>query len=199
MPRAYEMSWVKTRKRWEKMYKGQRFVVSPRQLGVADSKEESATAANEWWRKKRAEIDAASLRTPKPLDELVGALYEPRLFTNPLALMTHAGSFPPYLQQALEQLLTIPLKERTSVDSPAYQGMLESLRRVTTADLLLPLLLDGKPLPGTVAESLPQPRLQEIEQGARQLRGETVIATERTVRAHAEHGNGFRQTKWRPI
>jgi integrase len=56
------------------MHKGKRFWVSCRQLGTADTKEASIHAANEWWRKKEAELEApATPRAPLPLEDLTEA------------------------------------------------------------------------------------------------------------------------------
>src|SRR6516164_7280312 len=54
------MSWEPSRRRWWKMFRGKRFVVSCRQLGVAhETKEASYQRANEWWLAKKIEIDGA--------------------------------------------------------------------------------------------------------------------------------------------
>lgn len=52
------MHWTK-QKRWQKRYSGKLYGVSPRQLGTPATKEASRAAANKWWEKKKAEIDAA--------------------------------------------------------------------------------------------------------------------------------------------
>jgi integrase len=52
------MGWVPSMKRWQKRYKGKLYTVSPRRLGVEPrTKSASRDVANEWWEKKRAEID----------------------------------------------------------------------------------------------------------------------------------------------
>ncbi len=56
MPASYEMSWIPKLRRWSKMYRGRRYVVSCRQLGTPETKEGSYKAANEWWRQKLADI-----------------------------------------------------------------------------------------------------------------------------------------------
>ena len=58
MPANPEMSWEPTRRRWCKMYRGRRYVVSCRQLGTHETKDASYQAANQWWSQKRIEIDA---------------------------------------------------------------------------------------------------------------------------------------------
>ena len=59
MPRLLLMSWEKSRRRWTKMYKGQRYTVAPSVLGAPPTLEGSHQQANEWWRRKQAEIDGA--------------------------------------------------------------------------------------------------------------------------------------------
>jgi hypothetical protein len=58
MPASFDLTWDGTNKRWRIMHKGQRFVVSCRQLGAPPTKEASYVAANEWWRQKLAEIES---------------------------------------------------------------------------------------------------------------------------------------------
>jgi integrase len=65
MARQYSMSWIASRLRWMKMYKGRRYVISCKALGVPGTKEGSHQAANRWWEAKKAELDGYSL-TPEP-------------------------------------------------------------------------------------------------------------------------------------
>jgi FAD/FMN-containing dehydrogenase len=58
MARTYLMTWVPKRRRWMKKYRGRMYAVSPRQLGMPDSKEASYQAANAWWLAKQIDIDA---------------------------------------------------------------------------------------------------------------------------------------------
>jgi integrase len=71
MARKYEMSWEGAPAfRWVKMYRGTRYRVSCQDLGsLAWTAEGSYRLANEWWRRKKAEIDG-----PTPLQRAVGAL-----------------------------------------------------------------------------------------------------------------------------
>src|SRR4051794_10481188 len=59
MSRQQLMHWNSSEARWHKRYRGQSYAVSPRQLGCDRSKEASRIAANLWWERKQAEIDAA--------------------------------------------------------------------------------------------------------------------------------------------
>ena len=59
MPTVEHMGWNKRQRRWAKKYKGKVWFVSPRQLDTDSTKEASRQAANDWWEKKQAEIDAA--------------------------------------------------------------------------------------------------------------------------------------------
>lgn len=66
MPRAYSMSWEShPHYRWVKMYKGCRHRVHCSELGLPRdrwTRDGSAVAANEWWTRKRAEVDSAAER-----------------------------------------------------------------------------------------------------------------------------------------
>lgn len=59
MPRLVLMTWVRSQKRWTKMYRGVRYYVSPRQLNAPETRAGSMAAANGWWRRKQQEIDRA--------------------------------------------------------------------------------------------------------------------------------------------
>jgi integrase len=63
MPASYEMSWDARNRRWHKMHRGQRFVVSCRQLRTPETKEGSYHQANIWWRQKLSEIESQATST----------------------------------------------------------------------------------------------------------------------------------------
>jgi integrase len=54
------MTWIKSQRRWTKMYRGVRYYVSPKELGCPATEADSLLYANEWWRRRQAEIDQAS-------------------------------------------------------------------------------------------------------------------------------------------
>ena len=59
MPRAELMTWNSTHLRWKKKYHGKQYVVSCRQLELPPDQHTrlgSLGAANDWWRKKQAEL-----------------------------------------------------------------------------------------------------------------------------------------------
>jgi integrase len=58
------MTWDKPKLRWRKMYRGKIHLVTCHALGVPPTKEQSWQAANEWWSRRRAEVDAD--RPPHP-------------------------------------------------------------------------------------------------------------------------------------
>jgi integrase len=64
MARVYNMTWVASSRRWLKEYKGRKYAVSCRQLGVPETKEGSYQAANAWWQAKKAELDGYT--APRP-------------------------------------------------------------------------------------------------------------------------------------
>ena len=67
MPVKPLMTWVKGSKRWQKKYKGEHYWVSPRQLGAPPTREQSVIAANLWWERKQAEIDAQEKQREDPV------------------------------------------------------------------------------------------------------------------------------------
>lgn len=55
MARRFLMSWKPKERRWKKLHRGVLYVVSCRQLGVPETKEDSWRAANAWFEKQREE------------------------------------------------------------------------------------------------------------------------------------------------
>ncbi len=51
------MTWDAKYRRWYKRYRKARYLVSCRELKVPPTKAESVAAANDWWAKKKAELD----------------------------------------------------------------------------------------------------------------------------------------------
>ena len=64
MPVKLDMTWDPANRRWRKLHRGSRYVVSCRQLGVPETKDASFRAANLWWGRKLAEIEARQPRRP---------------------------------------------------------------------------------------------------------------------------------------
>jgi len=62
------MSWDKAQRRWTKMYRGERFVVSCKTLGAAPNKPDSWSAANLWWKSKLREMQIAKMDHAALLD-----------------------------------------------------------------------------------------------------------------------------------
>src|SRR5438132_1057748 len=59
MARKLLMTWVAASRRWIKKHRGKMYSVSCRQLGTDDTKEASASAANDWWEAKEKELQSA--------------------------------------------------------------------------------------------------------------------------------------------
>jgi hypothetical protein len=81
MSRQYELTWVKKRALWRKVYNGHAYTVSCKQLAVdcgpvPETKEGSYPFAKRWWATKKAELDAArqsKRRSLIPLEDLAAA------------------------------------------------------------------------------------------------------------------------------
>jgi integrase len=74
MARQMLMSWVPARKRWTKKYQGKMYVVSCKALSTPETKDASWRAANAWWVRKQAELDAESTAADAPNLRLASAL-----------------------------------------------------------------------------------------------------------------------------
>jgi hypothetical protein len=70
------MTWIRSQKRWTKMYKGTRYYVSTRELGMPATEADSLLAANRWWEAKRAEIDGGRAAPAPGTDQAVAAILE---------------------------------------------------------------------------------------------------------------------------
>jgi hypothetical protein len=96
MPVPELMTWVAAQRRWTKMYRGRRYYISARQLGIVpQTKDASLHAANQWWRNKQAELDyaaRAAARVPQPMEDLAAAAMsvEPDLWGNMRQLLEAA-------------------------------------------------------------------------------------------------------------
>ena len=75
MPALELMGWNTTQRRWFKKYLGRMDSVSPKQLKPPATKEQSRTAANDWWDAKQKEVDTA-LGKAKQRPAYVVKLYE---------------------------------------------------------------------------------------------------------------------------
>jgi hypothetical protein len=96
------MTWIDSRQRWMKMYRGKRYVISCKALKVASTKEASYQAANEWWEKKVAEIDAqppAKDRRWQALEVLLGTPIEtPEQYGEACQVVQQKTAFDPNFQ-----------------------------------------------------------------------------------------------------
>jgi hypothetical protein len=74
MARVYTLTWIPARRGWMKEYKGRKYAISWRQLGVTESKDASYQPANEWWKAKKAEIDAAGVQRQTVAQHIAAAV-----------------------------------------------------------------------------------------------------------------------------
>ena len=173
MPRSADMNWVRSGRKeenrprlWKKVYRGKVYTISCRQLRdqgftvFADSKDGSYQAANEWWRKKRAEIDAIDQRPackPEPLDDVVLAR---------AGVLAIEKAYPGFLDQ-------VPCEQK--------RFLVERIRSIVFDEMIT----EGK-LPPSAEQYLPPARLHELQDGLKALRGEPAADREKTVQAHAD-------------
>lgn len=74
MPSKMLMSWTAEKNRWRKTYKKKQYVVFCSDLDIPESmwtKLGSYKAANEWWNKKKQEIESLPLNIPEEIEELL--------------------------------------------------------------------------------------------------------------------------------
>jgi len=158
------------------MHKSKRFWVSCKALGVPETKEASVRAANEWWTKNQAEIDAAGKpppRVPLPMEDIAAAALgqSPDAFFEKLLdywrSSTDAGTIRPG-----------DVHERAERD---LKGIIAN-----AVNDVLGKSIEGKPLPPEIAERLPPARFHQVADAVKGLRGESAADPERTVRAQAD-------------
>jgi integrase len=180
MPSRDLMTWISGQKRWTKMYRGQRFYISARQLGCPETKEGSLLAANEWWRNKQAELDLAYRanlqlpRTPRPMEDIGSAL------------LGQSGAWPAVLQAFMENFREVTAGIGPRGELPAVKIDEETAAAVlkqAVRGLLEKVIVEGQAIPEQAAELLPPARVHQIKSAAKLLRGESAAEPNRTVQA----------------
>jgi hypothetical protein len=97
------MTWIRSQKRWTKMYRGVRYYVSPRQLGTPETRAGSMAAAKEWWRRKQEEIDRADPSSQARADlEAIKDQIDKNIYKRLLRWIDRGE--PEYLQLAQEKI-----------------------------------------------------------------------------------------------
>jgi hypothetical protein len=147
---------------WRKVYKGSVYTVSCKQLrelgyeALGDTKAGSYAAANAWWHKKRAELDAAGeppARKPEPMED---------------AVLSRAGVY------ALEESHPGLLQQ---ISPEQLRALVERVRPV----ILEEMVQHGRPLS---TSGLPPARVQQLQDAAKALRGELAAAPDKSVETH---------------
>ena len=118
MPRKYCMSWQEDKKRWRKMYKGQWYFISAKELNRPGTAADSWDAANQWWRVKvqgLPNLDAASSRVhaalqSSPVETLLELVSRGQSAAKLLQLLSMADGSSDPVQAAtrLEQGVSLP-------------------------------------------------------------------------------------------
>ena len=119
MARVYNMTWIPARRGWMKEYGGRKLAVSCRQLSAPESKEASYQKANEWWQKKKSEIDRAG-QQQKTVSQLFNAAVEGIAGANSIDVARMAAEI-----EALRRLLTLMGEQRDNL--LAGQPLVEQL------------------------------------------------------------------------
>jgi integrase len=121
------------------MHKGQRYYVSCRQLGTVDTKEASLHAANDWWRKKEAELEAPKpSRAPLPGEDLYRAWRDgmnAAQNTHPAIVELQEQHFAQHPQDAIRTALIGYLMSGGNIPPEVVEKLAPAqLLRVQTAD-----------------------------------------------------------------
>jgi hypothetical protein len=181
VPTPELMTWVPSQRRWTIRYRGRRYYVSCRQLGIRpETKEASIQAANQWWRDKQSSIDlalreeiAAQHRQPRPFEDIGKTM----LASNadwPTALLAFLRGWVSSQPPIEPMLADLP----TNVSEDAAAAVL----RQAMLALLEKAVIDGEPLPDYL-KRLANARYAQIDRGVKELRGEQAAEPDRTVKA----------------
>jgi integrase len=200
MARVYLMSWDGKNRRWLKEYTPRggvkkKYAVSCRQLGLPRDQwtmDRSYQAANEWWKQKQDEIDAAhrpAVRPPLPLEDLAQVLLpDPAALSSRLAAALAYGRLQAE-READRQKVEAEDDDADPVPPTGDEDPNWAFKRViqmTVEDVLQRMVLGGEPVPAEVAAQLPPARVQQLQDAVKSIRGEPAAAPEKTVASHYE-------------
>jgi hypothetical protein len=171
MARTYLMTWDPGRRRWAKMYRGHRYVVSCKALAMPENKHESYQAANTWWERKQAEIDGRDYQPPDPL------------VTQIATFLSRNG--PEAINEQWTNSLTAEniflFLRRLVGGPPIYEGEKPFNLALAVSQLLQ--RQQDEPLPeGTLSDLIGEDNARQIEENLPKLVGPQIPA-ERTVKA----------------
>jgi integrase len=188
MPRKYELSWDAKNRRWLKEYRGKKYSVSCRQLYVPETKEASYQAANDWWTRKRAEIDLAgraALPPPPPFVDVLGPFVgDPAVFQDPDKALEYA--FGRIMTRRLEQLKREQAEEPDPEHAPYDpQDQIQQAHQLALQDFLERHVVKGEPLSEELRAALPPARLLQIEGGlVGTVKGDDATPADRRISHH---------------
>lgn len=196
MARVYHMTWIPSRRGWMKEYKGRKYAISCRQLGVQETKDSSYQAANAWWEAKKAEIDAADRPQPfrplLPLEDLAASTLG---IAGPLDgedVNLILGLETAYAEQQSGREEIVRVNKDGSVVQWSWPNQSEAPSRFEdrlalavrmAATRIVTKLLEGE-IPVELT-SLPPARLQQVQDSIAGVRGEPAAPSERTIKAHS--------------
>jgi integrase len=198
MSRQYELTWVKKRALWRKVYHGRTYIVSCKQLAeecgpVPENKEGSYPFAKRWWAAKKEALDGANRRMPRPLlpmEDLAAAVLGKR---GPLdeqdvgTLLTLDTVVKASSIKDLEVIVQIDKDGNIAAIWPSDLGRLRGPEDKLIASVyetgnhVVKQLLNGQPMPDHMAKALPSARLQQVHNSVAGLRGEATAPADQTV------------------
>jgi hypothetical protein len=182
------MTWLPERKTWKKIYRGERYYVSVRQLAQHFNQAIQATEvgsyqfANRWWLEKQLELDNVQRPPALPFEDLAAAFRGLRE-----GLLDERSVIHFVLQdldrQAQERQ---EYESRFDVDPETLpEATPERMRRraiiLFLQETLIPFLVDGTPLPDAVQKFLPAARVEQLHAGGAALRGAQAVSPEQSL------------------
>jgi integrase len=190
------MHWDGEKKIWYRMYRGNRLKVAVATLEEQGypvrsyTQEGSYDAANQWYRKRRADIDAArgqTVRPRLPLEDLAAAAHgDPKVFDSQLGVI---GILYKQIAERVEQEKRDAAEVRAAdpEEGPPHDSE-QALKDAVWAMIgpSLRAVLEGGSIPKSICDQLPPGRCQQIEQGIQIAAGKPNTPADQTVRAWAD-------------
>lgn len=187
MPANFEMSWEgEPHFRWVRMHKGTRYRVKCRDLGLPESKwtkQDSYQAANEWWVKKRAELDAIPVPDNDPRKPTLDAI---------AYYLKHAlPEEVPAFQAARAALEAHPITEPAADDNPVPPADLHVINENVNL-----LEMFGASIPASVPDQILSATLGHARVNAERVRVAGDADPEATVGVLLDRWVTLRTDEW---
>lgn len=187
MPANFEMSWEgEPHFRWVRMHSGTRHRVKCRDLGLPESKwtkQDSYQAANEWWVKKKAELDAIPVPDNDPRKPALDAIAHYLKYALPEEV--------PVFQAARDALKAHPVSGPAADDNPIPPADLHVINENVNL-----LEMFGASIPATVPDQILSATLGHSRVNAERVRVAGDVDPEATVGKLLDRWVAVRTGEW---